>query len=115
MKKFGLFLLGIVAGLTLFLNLGSIIVLAITGAIALASFHYWRKSISMFAKVFWMTALVISLIGSVSNVGAFIGIIALIGIYYVWHKWNDRQVKPNMTKSDDPFTNFERQWNELTK
>ncbi|ARD48564.1 ABC transporter permease [Sporosarcina sp. P37] len=114
MKKFGLFLLGIIAGLALVVNLGSIIALAITGAIALVSFHYWRKSYSMFAKVFWMAVLIISLIGSISNIGAFIGIIALIGVYYVWRQWNDRNVNPDVT-SDDPFTNFERQWNELTK
>lgn len=115
MKKFGLFLLGIVAGLTLVFNLGSIIVLAITGALALVSFHYWGKSHSMFAKVFWMTMLVISLISSISNIGAFIGIIALLGVYYVWRKWNDHNTHSNITSTDDPFTNFERQWNELTK
>ncbi|ARK21946.1 ABC transporter permease [Sporosarcina sp. P26b] len=114
MKKIGLFLLGIIAGLAAVLNLGSIVVLAVTGAIALVSYHYWRKSHSMFAKVFWMTVLVISVISSISNVGAFIGIIAVIGIYYVYRKWNDRNVNPNVI-SDDPFTNFERQWNELTK
>ena len=114
MKKIGLFLLGIIAGLAVVLNLGSIIVLAVTGAIALVSFHYWRKSRSMFAKVFWMTVLIISVISSISNIGAFIGIVAVIGIYYVYHKWNDRNVNPNVT-SNDPFTNFERQWNEITK
>ncbi len=114
MKKLGLFTLGIIAGLMVILNLGSIIALALTGAIALAGFHYWRKSQSMFAKIFWMTVLVISLICSISNIGAFIGIIAVIGVYYVYRKWNDRDMKPNIT-SDDPFTNFERQWNDLTK
>lgn len=114
MKKIGLFLLGIIAGLAAVLNLGSIVVLAVTGAIALVSYHYWRKSHSMFAKVFWMTVLVISVISSISNVGAFIGIVAVIGIYYVYRKWNDRNANPNVI-SDDPFTNFERQWNELTK
>ncbi|PIC57585.1 ABC transporter permease [Sporosarcina sp. P12(2017)] len=114
MKKLGLLLLGIVAGLTLALNVGPIIALAVTGAIALVSYHYWRKSHSMFAKVFWMTILIISVIGSISNIGAFIGIIALIGVYYVYRKWKDRNVNPNVI-SNDPFTNFERQWNELTK
>ncbi|WP_303967451.1 ABC transporter permease [Sporosarcina ureae] len=114
MKKIGLFLLGIIAGLAAVLNLGSIVVLAVTGAIALVSYHYWRKSHSIFAKVFWMTVLVISVISSISNIGAFIGIVAVIGIYYVYRKWNDRNVNPNVI-SDDPFTNFERQWNELTK
>lgn len=114
MKNFGLVLLGIVAGLALVLNVGPIIVLAVTGAIALVSYHYWKKSQSMFAKVVWMTVLVISVIGSISNIGAFIGIIALIGVYYVYRKWKDRNVNPNVI-SNDPFTNFERQWNELTK
>ncbi|PIC98370.1 ABC transporter permease [Sporosarcina sp. P29] len=114
MKKLGLLLLGIVAGLALVLNVGPIIALAVTGAIALVSYHYWRKSHSMFAKVFWMTILIISVISSISNIGAFIGIIALVGVYYVYRKWNDRNVHPNVI-SNDPFTNFERQWNELTK
>lgn len=114
MKNIGLCLLGIIAGLAVVLNIGPIIALAVTGAIALASYHYWRKSHSTFAKVFWMTVLVISIISSLSNVGAFIGIIALLGIYYVYHKWSDRNVNPDVT-SNDPFTNFERQWNELTK
>ncbi|ARJ39243.1 ABC transporter permease [Sporosarcina ureae] len=114
MKKLGLVLLGIIAGLILALNIGPIIVLAVTGAIALVSYHYWRKSQSMFAKVVWMTVLIISVIGSISNIGAFIGIIALIGVYYVYRKWKDRNVNPNVI-SNDPFTNFERQWNELTK
>ncbi|PIC79327.1 ABC transporter permease [Sporosarcina sp. P18a] len=114
MKTLGLVLLGIIAGLAFVLNVGPIIALAITGAIALVSYHYWRKSQSMFAKVFWMAILIISVIGSISNIGAFIGIIALIGVYYVYRKWKDRNVNPNVI-SNDPFTNFERQWNELTK
>lgn len=114
MKKLGLLTLGIIAGLLAVLNVGSIIALALTAALALAGFHYWRKSHSMFAKIFWMTVLVVGLISSISNIGAFVGIIALIGVYYVYRKWNERDMNPNIT-SDDPFTNFERQWNELTK
>ncbi|PID01664.1 ABC transporter permease [Sporosarcina sp. P2] len=114
MKTLGLVLLGIVAGLAFVLNVGPIIALAITGAIALVSYHYWRKSQSMFAKVFWMAILIVSVIGSISNIGAFIGIIALIGVYYVYRKWKERKANPNVL-SNDPFTNFERQWNELTK
>ncbi|WP_153733089.1 lmo0954 family membrane protein [Sporosarcina obsidiansis] len=115
MKKFGLVLLGIVAGITLVANLAPMIALAVSGLIAFVSFHYWRKSQSTFAKVVWMIVLICSLISSVSNIPAFVGIIALIGVYYVWRKWNEREVQPVITKSDDPFTNFERQWNELTK
>ncbi|WP_153723372.1 lmo0954 family membrane protein [Sporosarcina cascadiensis] len=115
MKKLGLVLLGIAAVFMLGINIGPMIALAVSGAIAFVSFHYWRKSQSAFAKAVWMIVLIVSLISSISNIPAFIGIIALIGIYYVWRKWNERTVNPDITDSNDPFTNFERQWNEMTK
>lgn len=115
MKKFGLFLLGIIAGITLFANLGSIIALVISGGLALVSLHYWRKSISSTAKAFWLVVLIFSVISSLSNIPAFVGIIALVGLYYVWRKWDERRAVIEAPKSDDPFTNFENEWNKLTK
>ena len=53
MKKFGLAILGIVAAIVVLANLGSILALAISGAIAFAGFHYYRKSDSTFLKLFW--------------------------------------------------------------
>ncbi|MCM3744398.1 ABC transporter permease [Sporosarcina luteola] len=117
MKKFGLAILGIVAAIVVLANLGSLLALAISGAIAFAGFHYYRKSDSTFLKLFWGIVLLIGLVTAVSNVPAFIGIIALLGVYYVWRKWNER-TNDNVIEaaySDDPFVNFERQWDEITK
>lgn len=115
MKKFGLVLLGIIAGITLLANLGSIIALAISALVAFAGFHYWRKSVSAFAKVFWMIVLIFGLISSISNIPAFIGIVALLGVYYVYRKWKEQDRNPDIIDSSDPFKNFERQWNDMTK
>ncbi|MDW0114158.1 MULTISPECIES: lmo0954 family membrane protein [Sporosarcina] len=116
MKKFGLAILGIVAAIVVLANLGSIVALAISAIVAFAGFHYYRKSDSTLLKLFWAIVLLIGLLTAISNIPAFIGIIAILGVYYVWRKWNDvknEDVIP--THSNDPFVNFERQWDELTK
>ena len=117
MKKFGLAILGIVAAIIVLANLGSILGLAISALITFAGVHYYRKSDSTFLKLFWGTVIVIGLVTAVSNIPAFIGIIALLGVYYVWRKW-DSEKKDHVIDAayaDDPFVNFERQWDELTK
>jgi lia operon protein LiaI len=116
MKKFGLLLLGIVAGIVAVSNLESLLGLAISALIAYAGFHYYRKSDSTFVKIFWGIVLVIGLLTAISNVPAFIGILALAGVYYALRKWKGTENSNVIqAESDDPFVNFERQWNELTK
>lgn len=116
MKKFGLLLLGIVAGIVAVSNLGPLLALAISALIAYAGFHYYRKSDSTVTKIFWGIVLVVGLLTAISNVPAFIGIIALVGVYYAWRKWKGTENNNVIqAESGDPFVNFERQWNELTK
>ena len=117
MKKFGLAVLGIIAGIIALANLGSLLALALSALIAYAGFHYYRKSDSTITKLFWGGVLLIGLITAISNVPAFFGIIAIIGVLYVWNKWNptpkDDIIEHKAT--DDPFVNFEKQWDEMTK
>ena len=116
MKKFGLLVLGIVAGIIAVANLGSLLALALSAAIAYAGFHYYRKGESTVLKLFWGVVLLMGLFSAVANVPAFIGIIALLGVYYAWHKWKGTEINNVITNvSDDPFVNFERQWDEITK
>ncbi|WP_342508113.1 ABC transporter permease [Sporosarcina sp. FSL K6-2383] len=116
MKKFGLAVLGITAAIVVLANLGSLLALALSALIAYAGFHYYRKSESTFKKIFWGSVLLIGLFSAISNVPAFIGIIALIGVLYVWRKWKGTESNNIITNvSDDPFVNFERQWDEITK
>lgn len=116
MKKIGLAALGITAAIVVLVNLGSLLALAFSALIAYAGFHYYRKSESTFKKLLWGAVLLIGLFSAVSNVPAFIGIIALIGVLYVWRRWKGTDSNNIVTNaSDDPFVNFERQWDEITK
>ncbi|MEK5067430.1 lmo0954 family membrane protein [Sporosarcina sp. FSL K6-1508] len=116
MKKLGLAALGITAAIVVLANLGSLLALAFSAVVAYAGFHYFRKSTSTISKLFWGGVLVIGLLTAIANVPAFIGIIAIVGVFYVWRKWHGSENSNIITNtSDDPFVNFERQWNEITK
>ena len=116
MKKFGLAALGITAAIVVLANLGSLLALAFSALMAYAGFHYYRKHDSIISKLFWGGVLLIGLLTAISNVPAFFGIIALIGVLYVWRKWKGTENSNVISNvSDDPFVNFERQWNEITK
>lgn len=115
MKKFGLALLGITAAIVVLANVGSLIGLAVSAAIAFAGVHYYKKTDSTFLKLFWGFVLVIGLLTAISNIPAFIAIIAMLAVYWVWRQWDGKKKDDIITQSDDPFVNFERQWNEITK
>lgn len=117
MKKLGLVTLGVIAGIIAVLNIGSLIGLAISALIAYAGIHYYQKSTSTLLKLFWGGVLVIGLITAISNIPAFIGIVAMIGLYYIWKSWNKEQddIIIEHKPSNDPFSNFERQWDALKK
>ena len=118
MKKIGLAILGITAAIIALANLGSLIALALSVLIAYAGFHYYRKNDSTISKLFWGGVLLIGLLTAIANVPAFFGIISIIAVLYVWRKWNGGHNIENdnvFTPSNDPFSNFERQWNDITK
>lgn len=117
MKKFGLLVLGVVAGIVALANLGSLLGLAVSALIVLAGVHFYLKSDSTFLKIFWAIVGIIGLLSAIANIPGFFGILAIIGVYYVVKKWRNESISLSapMTKSDDPFVNFEKQWNELSK
>lgn len=119
MKKIILFSLGLVAGIVAVANMGALIGLAISAIIAYAGIYYYRKSDSTLLKVFWGGVLVIGLLTAISNIPAFIAIIAAIGLYAVWKAWKDENPPADdiieHQASNDPFVNFEKQWDALNK
>lgn len=117
MKKFGLIALGIIAGIVVLANLGSLLGLAVSALIVFAGVHFYLKSDSTFLKIFWASAGIIGLLTAVVNVPGFFGILAIVGIWYVVKKWNNDSISFStpIVNSDDPFVNFEKQWNELSK
>lgn len=113
MKKFGLFLIGAVASIILLSQIGPILGLVISAAILYFAFKQYAKATSTSGKLWWGVAGVIMLIITATNLPAIIGLAAAYVLYLVYKKWNNKQTIITNKTSDDPFSNFEKQWSEL--
>ncbi|KOO49857.1 ABC transporter permease [Viridibacillus sp. FSL E2-0187] len=116
MKKVGLFIIGVIAAITILCSLGAMAGLAISAAILYAGIHFYLKSESTFTKIIWALVAIAGLLTAVANIPSFIGLIAIVVLWYIIRKWDGKEKTQIITaKTDDPFTNFENQWDELTK
>lgn len=113
MNKFWMTVIGIIAGIIALSNLGPIIGLAFSGVIIYIGVHYYLKSVSTAAKIWWGFVAAIGAISAVSNVPAIIGVLAIAVLWYIYKTWNEGSVSAPV--KNDPFTNFEKQWDKLTK
>ncbi|MDM5211120.1 flagellar basal body rod protein [Peribacillus sp. NJ4] len=114
MKKFGLFIVGLIALFLLLANVGPLISLAICLAILYFGFKQFMKSESTGAKVAWGSVSIIVLIVSISHIPAILGLVAAYVLYLVYKKWNENDESAS-SNENDPFSNFEREWKELNK
>ncbi len=114
MKKFGLFIVGLIALFLLLANVGPLISLAICLAILYFGIKQFMKSESTGAKIAWGSVSIIVLIVSISHIPAILGLVAAYVLYLVYKKWNESDESAS-SKESDPFSNFEREWKELNK
>jgi len=113
-KKIGLLIIGAVAAVTLFANLGSLVVFAVSLAILYYAWKRWMKADTTMKKLLWIAVGIIAFAASASNAPALIAVVAAYVLYVVYQKWNEtKQMKPK--ESDDPFAHFEKQWAELER
>lgn len=118
MKKFGLIVLGTIAGIVVLASLGSLLGLALSALLVYAGMHYYLKGGSTLRKTFWIVIGIAGLLTAVANVPGFFGILAIAGLWYVVRKWKQQPLVISTNSnvfSSDPFTNFETQWTELNK
>lgn len=117
MKKFLLLVGGIMATLVALALVGPIIGLLFSGVLVAIGMHFYIASQSTFSKIIWFTVGVVGVLSAVSNIPAMIGLAAIAIIYVIYKKWNGEDVKISTmeAKDDDPFTNFEKEWSNLTK
>ncbi|WP_027953375.1 hypothetical protein [Halobacillus kuroshimensis] len=115
MKKFLLFLAGLIA-LGLFIaNLGPMILLGVSVWLLYVVFKQFVKSDSTAGKIGLIVVGLIVLSIAVSNVYAVVGVAAAFVLYWIYINWTSRTRDSTSEKEDDPFTNFERQWADLNK
>ncbi|SDZ04619.1 lia operon protein LiaI [Evansella caseinilytica] len=116
MKKFLLFILALIALIVLVANIGPMIFLGASLFLLYVIFKQFMKSTSTGGKVMWVILGLIVLSIAVSNLYALIGIAAAYCLYVLYKKCNnEKEITFNKPGSDDPFTNFERQWADLNK
>ncbi|MFT8872211.1 MAG: flagellar basal body rod protein [Sporolactobacillus sp.] len=110
MKKFLLAMLAFICAVVLLFHVGAMAVLLISLAILYFAFKQFVRASGGY-KVLWATIGIVALCFSLGNIPSLIGLAALAGLYFVWHSWNKKAaVHPT---SDDPFDNFEKEWNDM--
>jgi|SRR5699024_4555128 len=116
MRKFLLFLAGLIAAIIVIANLGPMVLLGASLWLTYLVFKQFMKATSTGAKVGWVILGLIILSVGISNAYAVIGIAAGIVLYLVYKHWNEEPKKPPFGNGEtDPFTNFEHQWGDMNK
>ncbi|MFT8364118.1 MAG: flagellar basal body rod protein [Sporolactobacillus sp.] len=111
MKKFLLILLGLLCLIVLLVHVGPMIGLAISLAILYFAFRKFIRASRTGYKILWAIIGLIALTISLGNIPSLIGILALVGLIFVWHSWH-KDDNPQAT-GGDPFDHFEKEWKEL--
>ncbi|MFG6119706.1 lmo0954 family membrane protein [Thalassobacillus sp. B23F22_16] len=116
MKKFMLFIIGLIALFVLLANLGPMVLLGVSVWLLYIVFKQFIKSDSTAGKIGWVIAGLLILSIAVANVYAVIGLAAAYVLYVIYKKWQEDKLEEDVSfsvKQDDPFTNFEKQWAEM--
>lgn len=112
MKKFGLLVAGGIAAIVLLSTIGPMIGLAVSLVILYFIFRQFLKTDSKMAKVGLAILGFFVLMAAIHHLPAIIGLAAAAVLYLVYKKWNEK--KHTIKKgNDDPFVNFEKQWDEM--
>lgn len=114
MKKFGLLLAGGIAAIVLLSTIGRIVGLVFSLVILYFIIKQFLKSDSKKVKAGLAVLGFIVLMASIHNLPAIIGVAAAAVLYLVYKKWNEQKIT-RKKDNDDPFVNFEKQWNEIKK
>ncbi|MFC4558717.1 flagellar basal body rod protein [Virgibacillus kekensis] len=118
MKKFMLFVGGLIAFFVLLANLGPMVLLGVSVWLLYIVFKKFIKSDSVVGKIGWVIAGLIVVSIGLSNIYAVIGIAAAYVLYLIFKSWkqDDSYTSASVVEeSNDPFQNFERQWAELNR
>jgi len=113
MKKFLLFVLGLVALLVLLANLGPMVLLGVGVWLLYVLFKKFLKTESTLKKIGLVAIGLIVVCMTLSNIYAVIGVAAAYVLYMIYKEWKKEPKEKEL--NEDPFTNFEKQWAELNK
>jgi lia operon protein LiaI len=114
MKKFGLFVAGGIAAIILLNSIGPMFGLVISLVLLYFILKQFLKAKSTGGKIGWAIIGLFVLNAAFHHIPALIGVAAAYVLYVIYKKWNEK-VDIAHKENDDPFVNFEKQWNEIVK
>ena len=114
MKKFLLFVGGLIAFFVLLANIGPMIILGLSLWLLYIVFKKFVTTDSVAAKIGWIVVGLLVLSISLSNIYAIIGVAAVYVLYLIYKSWKEEPVV-HTVNDDDPFTNFEREWADFNR
>lgn len=115
MKRFGLFLIGAIAAIILLHSIGPMVGLVVSLAILYFIYKQFIKSESTLWKVVWIIVGLMILSSTIHHIPALIGVGAAYVLYLVYKEWTKNKYTSVKEAKDDPFVNFEKQWDELKR
>lgn len=112
MKKF--FMYGAIAFIVFIAIIALIPVIGIlfSGLLVAAGVHFYTKSESQLGKVLSIALIIVGSVSGLSNTPGLIGLLAIAAVYY-FYKGTKSETNSVTPTSNDPFTNFEREWANL--
>lgn len=113
MKKFGLLVAGGIAAIVLLSTIGRMMGFAVSLFILYFIFRQFLKAETKKRKIGLGILGIVVLLASLHNISAIIGVLAAYVLYLVYKKWNGNKYGKVKVKEEDPFVNFEKQWNDL--
>ncbi|SER89624.1 lia operon protein LiaI [Gracilibacillus ureilyticus] len=106
MKTFLLICLTVIAGITLLANVGPMIMLVISVAIAYYGVKKFILAETTGSRVWWAIVILFGISISLSNLPALVGVAALVVLYYTYKKWKQE-------KESNYYTQSELTWEKL--
>jgi lia operon protein LiaI len=112
MKKFGLLLVGGIAAIVLLNTIGPMIGLLVSVVLLYFIFKQFLKTKPTGGKIGLGILGAFLFMSTIQHVPALIGVAAAYVLYLVYKKWNQSSYTISK-ENNDPFINFEKQWNEM--
>ena len=91
MRKFLLFIGGMVALLVLLANFGPMVLLALSIWLLYIVFKKFIESDSIIGKIGWVIVGLILLNISFANIYALLGVVAIYALYWIYKNWKDEK------------------------
>lgn len=113
MKKIALTLTFIITVITAICLIGPTLGIVISAIFVIGGIKLYSEKDTTAMKILSISLIIIGGISALSNIPGFIGLAAIALAYILYKKLYGEKVTTSISTTNDPFTNFEREWSKL--